>query len=400
MRARKRASFVVYDWKVFQKFIGWMSEESQRLLQTGFEPPQQGYRRRLRFFTQPLDALTNHAHLSRQAWMHCPDVGLPVLSEEGAESFVENLVWPFALRYTSELMPIMRPFVRIQNHLISLVKAELLYEDLARFSSRFQILPYWLWSNCQVNSFGVACEVDGVSTYESVFQWSSDVSWSFEGHLMERILSCVYTRENCPIFVDYIHAPWFFALGITWGEFHHRCRQCVDRFVDVDGLSEFLRQIRLSWIPLFDHGWLSVSRDGSHLRQKATWPVSESSFVLASERPERPDPNVVFQGRTRERDEDGFANSVGYDDAECVEEGERAVDGGGEETTQVEGADERGEAAEVGTQSGDPLSALLENLNLSKTDKASDEVKTQLRLSDVFPQSISGDFVVHARALH
>jgi hypothetical protein len=39
-------------------------------------------------------------------------------------------------------------------------------------------------------------------------------------------------------------------------------------------------------------------------------------------------------------------------------------------------------------------------LNLSKTDKASDEAKTQLRLSDVFPQSISGDFVVHARALH
>jgi hypothetical protein len=410
MRARKRASFVVYKPKVFQKFIRCMTAESLRLLQLGFNQGQL-FRKKLQFFTYPLDRLTNHETLSRQAWMHCPDVGLPVLSEEGAERFVENYVWPFALRYTSELMSIMTPFVRIQNHLISLVKNERRYGDLARFSSTFQIFPDWLWSNCEVNSLGVASEVDGVSTYESVFHWSADVSWSFESFLMERILLIVNTHRFCPIFVECIESPWFFALGITWGEFRDRCRQCVDRTVDVDGLSAFLRQTRLSWIPLFDHdSWISVSPDGSHLRPIATWPDPQSSFVKASPQPQpglTRDTYTVFQDRTRERDKGpsagpgGNAPSDSSDDEENAREVERADDGGDEGTMQLEGGDgQKHEAAEVGSESGNSLPVLLENLTLSKTDKAPDEARTQRRLSDVFPLSISGDFLVHAHALH
>jgi hypothetical protein len=68
---------------------------------------------------------------------------------------------------------------------------------------------------------------------------------------------------------------------------------------------------------------------------------------------------------------------------------------------QLEGGDgQKHEAAEVGSESGDSLPVLLENLTLSKTDKAPDEARTQRRLSDVFPLSISGDFLVHAHALH
>ena len=382
----------MYQHNEFEHFCRWIVVGTQNNVQSYFRsaPASLDRQKRIKFFSKPFDAVSNNQAILRHIWSHCPDVGLPLLPNDDAESVVENLVWPFVLNSASQLWPIMTHFLDVQTHLLSEAIDDEKLEHLQKFSSSFQICPDWLWTNFEVNRFGVL-EGDGISAYRAVFSTFSHLDWSEPQFMVDRLDFCIHSLEPCcPIMADYSHSPWFFGLGVTWGEFRDRCRQCANTVVDVEGLCEFLRKTRMSWIPLFDPGW-------SPLQPSATLSVPKKSFLLRQPAQAQEDAGMV--AREKEEVEEGARRVEGGGEEDASEKvigavGEEEGDGvGGSEAEQSDG-----QKGEEGTKSGVSFSVMTETSGMA--EKASDGAESQHRLEDVFPLTIAGDSVLHAHAPH
>ena len=160
MKARKCTKVVVYQRQEIEKLCQVTVLHTRNDLYSYFKSSPQPLERQKRiiFFSKPHDATSTNQGLMRHIWNYCPDVNLPVFPDDEVDSFVDNLVWPFALKYASGLRPIMKPFLEVQTYLISEAKDDEKLEHLEDFSSSFQPSSPWLLANYMMNRFGVVCE--------------------------------------------------------------------------------------------------------------------------------------------------------------------------------------------------------------------------------------------------
>ena len=403
-RARQRTKVAVYQPQEVELVCRHIVVAARNSVHSCFQlsPERLDRQKKIDFFSKPYDAMSSSQALMREIWRHWPDVNLPAFPVDDAARFVDNLVWPFALKYASQLRPIIKPFLDVQTYLISEAKDDENLKHLEQFSSTFQPNSLWLDCNCIINRFGIVSEVDGVSTYQDVFDSSSVQKWSDPAFRFDRILFCVDSLESCPIIAvnaapDGTDFPWFFHAGLTWGEFRDRCQQCANVVVDVEGLCSFLWETRMSWIPLFD----PIKRN---LNPSVTLPVSEKSFVLAVPRPPQSQEAREEEGV---EEEEGKGEAEGEEEGKGEGEGSRDGEGDGEGEGEGEGQDSEvregegnaGRKDEVGTKSGVSFSAMPDNSVMA--EKASEGgAKSQHRLEDVFPKTVAGDSVVHAHTPH
>ena len=430
MKARKRTKVVVYQRQEIEKLCQVIVVHTRNDLYSYFKSSPQPLERQKRiiFFSKPHDATSTNQGLMRHIWTHCPDVNLPVFPDDEVDSFVDNLVWPFALKYASGLRPIMKPFLEVQTYLISEAEDDENLEHLEEFSSSLQPSSPWLLANCMMNRFGVVCEKDGVCPYKEVFDSSPVENWCNPTFRTDRILFCK-SLEVCPIIADGrppngTNLPWFFNLGVTWGEFRDRCQQSANVAVKVEELCSFIHNIRMSWIPLFD-----PNRPRSTPNPIVSLPVPKESFVFTVPPPAQakdkagegtPEGEVEEEGEG-EREEEGQREEVGAgtvaDEVEKREiQGEategaenegggdaaQSVDRKGDAGIEVAGSEgdsyaaQSAERKEDGSESGAPFSVMVGNSIMA--EKASDGAKIEHRLANVFPKTAAGDSVVHAHA--
>jgi len=391
-KARKRTKVVVYQPQQIETMCRNIVVATRNALQTLFQSRPQSLDRekKIKFFSKPHDTMSSSQTIMREIWTRCPDVTLPAFLDADVDSFVDNLVWPFALNYASELHPIMKPFLDVQTYLISEANGDDTLQHLEKFSSSFQPNENWLFRI--INRCGVASEVDGVSTYQEVFESVSVENWSDPEFRFGRILNFVNRLETSPIIFgdNGTNFPWFFALGVTWGEFRDRLQQCANMRVDVEGLSSFICETRTSWIPLFDPL-------RSTLNASTTLAVPEKSFITRL--------TATAQEKTGDEEREGerelaenARRATGGDEGEG--NGFGGSGGGGEAGAGQKGGGEAGAGQKDvdGTKSEVPFSATLENSSVA--EKASDEAGSKHRLADVFPLTVGGDSVVNAHAPH